>query len=138
MDFSSWTSPVQGLRSKRATNTGKEGGAAAAGSGLKRGRPRILAEGRVKLCCFSGLASTNPETLRPVNNPVSRRMWLLALISARIFSILLFTTNYSNVAQPQALEDCVERLARKALALPHERRMVLVWTNHGGLSEERT
>lgn len=39
--------------------------------------------------------------------------------------------------QPQALEDCVERLARKAIALPHERRMSLVWTNHAALSEQR-
>jgi hypothetical protein len=39
--------------------------------------------------------------------------------------------------QPQPLEDCVERLARKAVALPHERRMSLVWTNHAKLSEQR-
>jgi hypothetical protein len=39
--------------------------------------------------------------------------------------------------QPQTLEDCVERLARKAIALPHERRMSLVWTNHAALSEQR-
>jgi len=32
----------------------------------------------------------------------------------------------------------VERLARRAAALPHERRMALVWTNHAGLSEERS
>lgn len=39
--------------------------------------------------------------------------------------------------QPQTLEDCVERLARKAAALPHERRMSLLWTNHAALSEQR-
>ena len=32
----------------------------------------------------------------------------------------------------------MERLARRAAALPHERRMALVWTNHVGLSEERS
>jgi hypothetical protein len=40
-------------------------------------------------------------------------------------------------AQPDALEDGVERLAKKAVALPHERRMSLVWTNHAALSEQR-
>ncbi len=39
--------------------------------------------------------------------------------------------------QTQTLEDCVERLARKAIALPHERRMSLVWTNHAAMSEPR-
>jgi hypothetical protein len=39
--------------------------------------------------------------------------------------------------QPQTLEDCVERLVRKTVALPHERRMSLVWTNHAALSEQR-
>jgi hypothetical protein len=39
--------------------------------------------------------------------------------------------------QPQTPEDCVERLARKAIALPHERRMSLVWANHTALSEQR-
>ncbi|HKF25641.1 MAG TPA: hypothetical protein VKB24_06680 [Candidatus Acidoferrum sp.] len=41
------------------------------------------------------------------------------------------------LAQTDALEDGVTRLARKAAALPHEKRMVLLWTNHSGLSEER-
>jgi hypothetical protein len=41
------------------------------------------------------------------------------------------------VARPDALEDCVERLAKKAAALPHERRMALVWINHAALPEAR-
>ena len=40
-------------------------------------------------------------------------------------------------ARPDSLEDGVERLAKKAVALPHERRMSLVWTNHAALSEQR-
>src|SRR5262245_50593473 len=40
-------------------------------------------------------------------------------------------------ARPDALGDGVERLAKKATALPHERRMSLVWTNHAALSEQR-
>jgi hypothetical protein len=101
---------------------------------------------------ISGFVSTNPETLgssefvstnsetqfTPVNKQLARQISFLAIRSARIFSLLLFATNYSSVAQPQVLEDCVERLARRAVALPHERRMALVWTNHAGLSEERS
>ena len=41
------------------------------------------------------------------------------------------------VARPDALEDGAERLAKKAAALPHERRMSLVWTNHAALTEPR-
>ena len=40
-------------------------------------------------------------------------------------------------AQSDALEDGVERLAKKAAGLPHERRMSLLWTNHSALSEQR-
>jgi hypothetical protein len=35
------------------------------------------------------------------------------------------------------LEEAIERLARKAIALPHEHRMTLAWTNHATLSEQR-
>ena len=76
--------------------------------------------------------------ISPVKKQLARQISFLARTSARIFSILLFATNYSSVAQPQALEDCVERLARRAIALPHERRIALVWTNHAGLSDERS
>jgi hypothetical protein len=72
-----------------------------------------------------------------VNQLLARRISFLAITSARIFSILFFATNNSSLAQSQALEEHVERLARKAAALPHERRMSLVWANHAGLSEER-
>lgn len=40
-------------------------------------------------------------------------------------------------ARPDLLEEGVERLAKKAAALPHERRMSLLWTNHSVLSEQR-
>jgi hypothetical protein len=40
-------------------------------------------------------------------------------------------------AQPDALGECVEHLAKRAAALPHERKMTLVWTSHAALSDER-
>ena len=40
-------------------------------------------------------------------------------------------------AGPDSLEEGVERLAKKAVALPHERRMSLLWTNYSLLSEQR-
>jgi hypothetical protein len=73
----------------------------------------------------------------PVNDQLARRFTLLAFTSASLFSIFLFGAANSIVAQPQALEECVERLAQKAIALPHERRMSLFWTNHTALSEQR-
>src|SRR6266567_5234978 len=73
----------------------------------------------------------------PVNNQLARRFTFLALTSASLVSIFLFGAASSIVAQPQALEECVERLARKAVALRHERRMSLLWTNHTTLSEQR-
>jgi hypothetical protein len=87
-----------------------------------------------------GLQVQTLKPNQPVNKQLARRISFLAIRSARIFSLFLFATNHSSVAQPQAqtLEDCVERLARKAVALPHERRMALVWTNHIGLSEEHS
>src|SRR6266481_7145407 len=86
-----------------------------------------------------------PATLRrdvlssrfsPVSDQPARRISTLALITA--FIISLFAAGNQLAAQPQTLEDCVERLARKAVALPHERRISLVWTNHAALSEQRT
>ena len=41
------------------------------------------------------------------------------------------------LARPDALGDCVERLAKKAAALPHERKMTLVWTSHAALSDQQ-
>ena len=55
------------------------------------------------------------------------------------FAISLIPAANPLMAQPppQSLEDCVERLARKTVALPHERRMSLVWTVHAALFEQR-
>src|SRR6267143_4694467 len=71
----------------------------------------------------------------PVNDQPARRIPLLAYTIA--FIISLVPVGDSIFAQSQTLEDCVERLARKAVALPHERRMSLIWTNHAALSEQR-
>jgi hypothetical protein len=69
-----------------------------------------------------------------VNDQPAWRISILALTTA--FIISLFAAGNQLATQPQTLEDCVERLARKAVALPHERRMPLVWTNHAALSEQ--
>src|SRR6266852_9912379 len=79
----------------------------------------------------------------PVSDQPARRIPLLAYTIA--FIISLVPVGDSTFAQPQpqsqtqtqTLEDCVERLAGKAVALPHERRMSLVWTNHAALSGQR-
>jgi hypothetical protein len=51
-------------------------------------------------------------------------------------SLFIFANAEPSKAQGQALEDAVERLARKAIALPHEHRLALVWTNHAAISEQ--
>src|SRR6201984_193187 len=71
----------------------------------------------------------------PVNEQPALRISSLAITTA--FVIGLIAACIPIAAQPQTLEDCVERLARKAVASPHERRMSLVWTNHAALSEQR-
>ncbi len=85
-----------------------------------------------------------PATLRrdvvnsrfsPVNDQPARRISIRAPTTSFIIFLIAASTPFA--AQPQTLEDCVERLARKAVALPHERRMSLVWTNHAALSEQR-
>jgi len=75
----------------------------------------------------------------PVNYLLVRRFLVVALIAVFSFSIFVFTAGNPIFAQPQSqmLEESIERLARKAAALPHERRMSLVWTNHAAISEER-
>jgi hypothetical protein len=73
----------------------------------------------------------------PVNDQPARRISILAYTIAFIFPLIPAGHSIFAQAQPQTLEDCVERLARKAVALPHERRMSLVWTNHATLSEQR-
>lgn len=70
-------------------------------------------------------------------NPVPR-LPLVAVACAVFFLFFSFVIVTGAAARPDTLEDCVERLAKKAVALPHERRMSLVWTNHAAaLSEQR-
>jgi hypothetical protein len=73
----------------------------------------------------------------PVNEQPARRISSLALTAALIIGFIAACIPVAAQPQPQTLEDCVERLARKAVALPHERRMSLVWTNRAALSEQR-
>jgi hypothetical protein len=70
-----------------------------------------------------------------VNDQPAWRISILALTTGLFISC--FAAGNQLAARPQTLENCVERLARKAVALPHERRMSLVWTNHTTLSEQR-
>jgi hypothetical protein len=72
-----------------------------------------------------------------VNNQLARRFSFLLFTSVSLFSIFLFAAGDPAHAQEQTLEESVERLARKAAALPHEHRMALLWTNHAALSEQR-
>lgn len=72
----------------------------------------------------------------PVKNQLGRRILLLAVPPATLFSLFIFADAEPSKAQPQALEDAVERLARKAIALPHEHRVALVWTSHAAISEQ--
>src|ERR1700746_936727 len=83
-----------------------------------------------------------PATLRrdvlnsrfsPVNEQPAWRISILALTTALFISFFAV----GNRLAAQTLEDCAERLARKAIALLHERRMSLVWTNHAALSDQR-
>jgi len=73
----------------------------------------------------------------PVKNQPARRVSRVAISRVLLFPILIFVACEVMNAQPQALEDAVERLAQKAVALPHEHRMSLIWSNHSGLSEQR-
>src|SRR5258707_1480673 len=87
-----------------------------------------------------------PATLRrdvlnsrfsPVNEQPAWRISSLAFTRTFIFLFIGACVPIVALPQPQTLEDCVERLARKVVALPHERRMSLAWTNHAALSEQR-
>jgi len=73
----------------------------------------------------------------PVHKRSVPRVPLVAVACAAFFSLFNLTTTIPVAAQPDALEDGVERLAKRAAALPHERRMSLLWTNHSALSEQR-
>jgi hypothetical protein len=73
----------------------------------------------------------------PVNKKPVRRLPLVVVACVLFFLFFNSVTALCVAARPDALEDGVERLAKKAAALPHERRMSLLWTNHSALSEER-
>jgi hypothetical protein len=73
----------------------------------------------------------------PVNKKLVRRFPICACACAIFFFILQILIEKPASARPDALEDGVERLAKKMAALPHERRMSLVWTNHAALSDAR-
>ena len=73
----------------------------------------------------------------PVKNHPARRIPLPAVIIASFLSNLFFASGDPR-AQPQTLEETVERLAQKAAALPHEHRMSLIWTNHSALPDQRS
>jgi hypothetical protein len=70
-----------------------------------------------------------------VKNQLARRI-LLAVPTATLFSLFIFADAEPSKAQGQALEDAVERLGRRAIALPHEHRVAMVWTNHAAISEQ--
>jgi hypothetical protein len=72
-----------------------------------------------------------------VNKKLVRRFPLVIVACAVFFLFINFVMETRVAARPDALEDGVERLAKKAAALPHERRMSLLWTNHSALSDER-
>jgi len=72
-----------------------------------------------------------------VNKKPVRRLPLVAVSCAAFFFLLDLMATVPVAARPDALEAGMERLAKKAAALPHERRMSLVWTNHSALSEKR-
>jgi hypothetical protein len=72
-----------------------------------------------------------------VNKRLVPRVPLVVVACAAFFFLFNLTMTMPVAARPDALEDGVERLAKKAAALPHERRMSLVWTNHAALSEQR-
>jgi hypothetical protein len=74
----------------------------------------------------------------PVKNHPARRIPLLAVIVTSLLCNLFFASGDPMRAQPQTLEETVERIAQKAAALPHEHRMSLIWTNHSALSEQRS
>jgi hypothetical protein len=76
----------------------------------------------------------------PVNYLLARRFLVGVFVHVFFVSIFIFIAGNPIFAQPppQSLEEGIERLARKAAALPHERRMSLIWTNHATLSEQRS
>jgi hypothetical protein len=72
-----------------------------------------------------------------VKNRPARRVLFFSTIAASAIFIFLFALGAVLCAHPPSIEETVQRLARRAAALPHERRMSLVWSNHGAVSEQR-
>jgi hypothetical protein len=73
----------------------------------------------------------------PVNKKPLCRSSLVIAACAVFFLFFNFVMEPPVAARPDALEEGVERLAKKTAALPHERRMSLLWSNHSALSEQR-
>jgi hypothetical protein len=73
----------------------------------------------------------------PVNYEPARRFSFVLLTTALCFSIFFLFISNPVSAQLPTFEESVEHLARKTVALLHERRMSLLWINHSGLSEQR-
>ena len=74
----------------------------------------------------------------PVNYELARRFSFVALTTALCLPVLLLFAENPVSAQPQTVEESMERLARKTAPLLHERRMSLLWINHTRLSEQRS
>jgi hypothetical protein len=72
-----------------------------------------------------------------VNKKLVRRLPLVAVACAVALLLCNFARETRVAAGPDSLEEGMERLAKKAIALPHERRMSLLWTNYSLLSEQR-
>lgn len=75
--------------------------------------------------------------LSPVNNRPARAVLHSASLAVCAFCFFTFCEAGALRAQPQAIEEAVQRLAKRAAALPHERRVSLAWSNHGAVSEQR-
>ena len=74
--------------------------------------------------------------ISPVKNHSACRASFSPIVVTSILIILFFAQSAALRAQPQSIEETVSRLARRVAALPHERRVSLVWSNHGAVSEE--
>lgn len=73
----------------------------------------------------------------PVNPYPASRFSRFAVALAAVLCVLIAPGPDALFARPDALADGVERLARRVAALPHERRVSLVWTVHAPLSPQR-
>ena len=73
----------------------------------------------------------------PVNKKPVRRVPFVAVSCAVFCFCFNLTIDLRVAAGPDALEDGVDRLAKKVAASPHEHRMSLLWTNQSALSARR-